>query len=81
MLKITLQDQLDELRVYFDNEHVYNLFKELDKLTQFEFIRVKTIIKHEKEDSVYVVSNRLSIQLMNGFAYIVKNVKHGIKLK
>lgn len=74
-----LTEQIEALKVYFDNEHIYNLYDEITKLNPFEFSRVKLIIKNEKEDDVYVVSQRISVQLMNGMAYIVKNIKHGTK--
>lgn len=67
-------DQIDELQVYFDHDDITNS-SSIESLSSFEYYRIKCIIKNTKEDNIYAVSHRISLQLVLGAVVIINKRK------
>lgn len=66
----TITDQIQELQVHFDNPFI-SCIADVDKLSPYEFFRIKVLIKKLKEDDIYIVSDKVSLQLVFGEVIIL----------
>lgn len=65
-----IESQIEELRVHFDDEHIYNECS-TDKLTPEDYTLLKIKIKSKTKDGIYPISGKVSLQLKEGKVFII----------